>query len=92
MMSSDRPTLKGDLQALRDRGISPCASLMYAMLWLRGGCANKSKIFQDLDEWKARYGEYNWDNIMAWADEVIMEAEIAEPIVRRTELGDSHED
>jgi hypothetical protein len=92
MNSSDRPTLKGNLQGLKDRGISPYASLMYAMFWLRGGCAHKSKIFRDLDEWKVRHGEPTWDNIIEWADQCVMEAEIAEPIVRRTALGDSGDD
>lgn len=84
---AERPTLKGNMESLRDDGLSADAGLIYALFWLRGGRAHKSKIFRDADEWAARYGVATWDRVLTWVDDLAMDAAIAEPIVRRIALG-----
>ena len=81
-------SVRGCILAVRNlpKG-SPEAALVLANMWLRGGQATREQIYKDADEWEAKHGAPTWEKLLAWAEGMEMEANLADPIVKSTVYG-----
>jgi hypothetical protein len=64
-------------------------ALVMAHVWLRGGERSMARFVQageDAKKWIARHGWPTREKLLAWADELGVEAEIPEPLVRMNVL------